>query len=77
MNTIRNILILLLLLSNASFATTSVFECNAKQSRFDGYEEYSKPIYFTTDSDTKDYSFVVAHIPIPAEFNTLKLNRLL
>ena len=69
----KNILIFILAISNASFATTLVFECDGDRSRFDGYEEYSKPIYFTTESESEGYSSMIAHIPVPDEFKQAKI----
>lgn len=68
MGAMKKILLLILVVSNASFATTQIFECGGDRSRFDGYEEYSKPIYFTKESESEGYSSVIAHIPIPSEF---------
>jgi hypothetical protein len=68
MATMKKILLLILTFSNASFATTQTFECGGNRSRFDGYEEYSKPIYFTKESESEEYSSIIAHIPIPVEF---------
>lgn len=66
--TMKIILLFILTISNSSFATTIIFKCDGEHSRFDGYEEYSKPIYFTKESESEDYSSVIAHIPIPSEF---------
>ncbi len=68
MGAMKRILLLFLMISNTSFATTQIFECSGGHSRFDGYEEYSKPICFTKESESKDFSAVIAHIPIPNEF---------